>query len=94
MKCGTVLWLSQGHDPTEAKLLFGFREQPAQFHLRLMRQLQDFGAAAISEQQQLLVILPTLKTRVRTLAVPSSATLQAAANVLRRTSFTMLSALQ
>ena len=59
MKCGTVLRRGQGHDPTEAKLLFGFREQPAHFHLRLVRQLQDFGAAAITEQQQLLVILPT-----------------------------------
>ena len=50
--------VSHGHDPTEAKLLFGFREQPAQFHLGLMRQLQDFRASAITEQQQLIVILP------------------------------------
>ena len=46
-----------------------------------MRQLKI--GTGITEQQQLLVILPTPENEVRTLAVPSSATLQAAANVLQ-----------
>ena len=71
----------------------GFREQPAQFHLRLMRQLQDFGAAAITEQQQLLVILPAPENEGPD---PGSSVISNAGKLQpsrrRRTSFTMLSA--